>query len=290
MWGQSQEPDPKHQACGVRVRNLTPSPILDRSVDILSRQRSTRVEHAFCEAVDLSPAERSAYLDRTCSDAGDVRQEVERLLVAHDAAGEFLASLDTAAAAALLSKPTTPDDAPEAIGAYRIVRRLGGGGMGVVYLAHDPKLERPVALKIVRRDLGLGDTPAAALLREARAASALDHPNIAPIYEVGETLDRRIFIAMAYCEGESLADVIARGPMAPRDAAEIARQIADALAAAHKRGIVHRDVKPANVMISDGGRARLVDFGIAHVSGTERGTQNPTAGTPAYMSPEQASG
>src|SRR5690606_15292501 len=112
----------------------------------------------------------------------------------------------------------------------------------------------------------------------------------APIYEIGEADDGRLFIAMAYCEGESLAERIARGPLPPGEAASLARQVADALTAAHRQGIVHRDVKPANVIVSPDGRARLVDFGIASIAGREEPGAGAAAGTPAYMSPEQARG
>src|SRR5690606_29160054 len=141
--------------------------------------------------------------------------ELERLLAAHTASEGFLDSLDAVKASALLEAAPADEAAPSSIGPYRLVRRLGGGGMGIVHLAHDPRLERPVAVKLLRPHVGRGTAAQRRLRTEAQAASALDHPNIAPIYEIGEADDGRLFIAMAYCEGESLADRIARGPLPP---------------------------------------------------------------------------
>jgi len=259
-------------------------------MDVASRERWPRVETLFAAAVELGAEGREAYLEQTCSGDRELRRELERLLAAHDAADGFLVALDTAAAGALLGAAPDEDPQPARIGAYEIVRRLGSGGMGIVYLAHDPRLDRPVALKILRSRDGAQTLPSRHLINEARAASALDHPHIAPVYEIGETADGPVFIAMAYCEGESLTELIARQPLAPELAAELARQVADALGAAHQRGIVHRDVKPANIIISEHRRARLVDFGIAKVAGRERGTGGAIPGTLAYMSPEQSLG
>jgi serine/threonine protein kinase len=174
---------------------------------------------------------------------------------------------------------------------YRILERLGGGGMGVVYKAVDLKLDRPVALKFLASQRGAAEEHKRRFLREARTASALDHPNICTIYEVDETADGALFIAMALCEGETLRDRIARGPLPLAEAVAIAGQIAAGLGRAHERGIVHRDVKPANVMVAPGGGVKLVDFGIAKLADQSRLTRAGAAvGTAGYMSPEQLRG
>ena len=174
---------------------------------------------------------------------------------------------------------------------YRILDRLGGGGMGVVYKAVDFKLDRPVALKFLSSQRGAAEEHKRRFIREAKAASALDHPNICTVYEIDETPDGALFIAMALCEGETLRDRIARGPLPVGEAVGIAEQIAAGLARAHGRGIVHRDVKPANVIVAPDGRVKLVDFGIAKLSDQSRLTRAGTAvGTAGYMSPEQLHG
>ncbi len=174
---------------------------------------------------------------------------------------------------------------------YRILERLGGGGMGVVYRAVDLKLDRPVALKFLSSQRGAAEEHKRRFIREAKAASALDHPNICTVYEIDETPDGALFIAMALCEGETLRDRIARGPLPVGEAVGIAEQIAAGLARAHGRGIVHRDVKPANVIVAPDGRVKLVDFGIAKLADQSRLTRaGTTVGTAGYMSPEQLHG
>jgi serine/threonine protein kinase/Tol biopolymer transport system component len=174
---------------------------------------------------------------------------------------------------------------------YRILDRLGGGGMGVVYKAVDLKLDRPVALKFLAGQRGASEESKQRFIREARAASALDHPNICTIYEIDETGDGALFIAMALCEGETLRDRIERGPLPLAEAVGIAEQIAAGLARAHEKGIVHRDVKPANIMVAPDGRVKIVDFGIAKLADQSRITRAGAAvGTTAYMSPEQFHG
>lgn len=173
---------------------------------------------------------------------------------------------------------------------YRIVEQLGAGGMGVVYRAEDLTLGRPVALKFLPEAAQVESEDRSRLIHEARAAAALLHPNICPIYDVGEA-DGQAFIAMAYLEGETLKSRLGRGPLLLGEALAIARQVGEALAAAHAKGIVHRDVKPANVMLTGDGRAVLMDFGLAKVTGATRLTRTGTTlGTAAYMSPEQVQG
>jgi eukaryotic-like serine/threonine-protein kinase len=176
---------------------------------------------------------------------------------------------------------------------YRIISHIGAGGMGTVYLAEDTDLRRRVALKFLPSDKASNFEAAARLLREARAASALDHPHIATIYEIGQYAGQP-FIAMAYYEGQTLAARLAHGPMAMAEVARIVAQMADALAVAHAAGIVHRDLKPSNVMLTTMGQVKVLDFGLAKVETGETGTQltdvGSTVGTAAYMSPEQASG
>jgi len=163
--------------------------------------------------------------------------------------------------------------------------------MGVVYKAQDLTLDRPVALKFLPPDLTRDPEARQRFTLEAKAASALDHPNICAIHELGETEEGQIFIAMTCYEGETLQQKIARGPLGGEDAVNVALQIASALAEAHKAGIVHRDVKPANVIMTRDGTAKIIDFGLAKLAGRARLTRTgSTMGTAAYMSPEQARG
>ena len=172
---------------------------------------------------------------------------------------------------------------------YRILRRLGEGGMGVVYEAEDTKLERIVALKFLPRELTLLEDSKERFVREARAASRLDHPNVCTVHEIDETQDGQLFICMARCGGESLAARLQRGAMPLAEAIVVGLQIGRGLAQAHEQGIVHRDIKPANIMITERNEVKILDFGIAKQLGHPRLTQTGRAvGTPAYMSPEQA--
>jgi eukaryotic-like serine/threonine-protein kinase len=175
----------------------------------------------------------------------------------------------------------------ETISHYRIVAELGAGGMGVVYKAEDLKLGRFVALKFLSPQFMRDPDAKRRLFSEARAASVLDHPNVCPIYDIEETPDGRVFLSMAYCEGETLKQRLERGPIPPVEAARIAIDIGRGLAKAHQAGIIHRDVKPGNIMLLEGGTARLLDFGIARLSRDDITQSGTTLGTIAYMSPEQ---
>ena len=169
---------------------------------------------------------------------------------------------------------------PDTIGRYRILRQLGAGGMGEVYLGEDPALNRLVAIKILRAESGTDRTADARLVQEARAAATLDHANVCAIYEVGEDAGQH-FIAMQYVEGETLADRLARGHLPVADALRIAEQVADALAEAHAHGIVHRDIKPGNIMLSARGPAKVLDFGLAKRLDRSRPVGHPRGYDPA---------
>ena len=176
-------------------------------------------------------------------------------------------------------------------GPYRIVSQLGQGGMGVVYQAHDPRLDRHVAIKLLPPNLTRDEIAKQRFLQEAKAASALDHPNICTIFEINETGDGQLYLVMARYEGETLKERISKGSLDLNDAIDIATQVGNGLAKAHAAGIVHRDIKPANLMVTADGTVKILDFGLAKLTGTEGVTQTgTTVGTVAYMSPEQAKG
>ncbi|RJR31523.1 MAG: serine/threonine protein kinase, partial [Candidatus Latescibacterota bacterium] len=174
---------------------------------------------------------------------------------------------------------------------YKIVERIGAGGMGVVYKAEDTKLGRTVALKFLPPELTRDGKAKARFIQEARAASAMDHSNICTIFEIEETDDERIFISMAYYHGKTLKEKIAEGPVDPAEIAAIGAQIAQGLATAHANGIVHRDIKPGNIFFMTDGLVKIVDFGLAKLAGQLKLTSTGrTMGTVSYMSPEQCSG
>jgi serine/threonine protein kinase len=201
----------------------------------------------------------------------------------------------------------------QSISHFRILDKLGAGGMGEVYLAEDTNLDHWVALKVLPAHALASDDDRALFYREARAAAALNHAHIAHVYEIDEAplstdsgvptvggtssgaagglTDSRPFIAMEYVEGESLADHIARGPLPLNDIVRIGGQITSGLAAAHEKNIVHRDIKPGNVMLTTTSEAKILDFGLAKTAASTKLTQmGSTVGTFAYMSPEQARG
>jgi len=176
---------------------------------------------------------------------------------------------------------------------YRILDEIGRGGMGVVYRAEDTKLQRTVALKFLPPELTSDNEAKQRLLREARVASGLDHPNLCSIHEIDESPDGQLFVAMAFYEGETLKKRMARGAIPLTEALDIAIQVAQGLRKAHEAGIVHRDIKPANVFITTDGIVKILDFGvaIAKLSGQTRLTRTGTTpGTIAYVSPEQIKG
>ena len=180
----------------------------------------------------------------------------------------------------------------QTISHYLITEKLGEGGMGVVYKAQDTKLGRPVALKFLAPHLLRDEEARKRFHREAKAAAKLDHPNICTVYEIDE-VDGKTFIVMAFLEGRPLSKKIAEGPLKLNEALSVAGQIAEGLEAAHENGVVHRDIKPDNIMLLKGSRGlvKIMDFGLAQLAGSSKLTRGgSTLGTMSYMSPEQAQG
>jgi serine/threonine protein kinase len=188
--------------------------------------------------------------------------------------------------------PPAAGGLPEQFGRYRIIRKLGKGGMGTVYLAHDTQFDRPVALKVPHFGPDDGPEVVERFYREARAAAVMHHPNFCPVYDVG-AIDGTPYLTMAYLEGRSLAEVVRDGPLPPDRAAALTRTLAAALDAAHRRGVIHRDLKPSNVLLTESGEPVVLDFGLARRTGRGdvRLTQTgAVVGTPAYVAPEQLAG
>ena len=254
------------------------------------------IDDIFAAALDLEPAARAPFLSQACGSDEELRREVESLL-AHDEPESLVGGQVIEEATRLLVNTSAEDLPPEYIGPYRVSRSLGAGGMGHVYLAHDLRLNRPVAVKLLSQYDVAKEERIQRFRREALAASALNHPNILTIYEIGET-DGQNFIATEFVDGQTLLDLIKSGPVSAATATDIAIQIASALSAAHAAGIVHRDIKPANIMVRADGLLKVLDFGIAKYSQPDdprqaKESQVETAigtviGTAAYMSPEQA--
>ncbi len=247
----------------------------------MSDNRRQRIEEIFHQAAELAPEARSAFLDEVCAGDESLRQEVHSLL-AHATEGE--------------TATIVADLAGRTIGAYQVLGRIGQGGMGVVYKARDTELDRTVAIKVLPADC-LGDPDRKRrFIQEAKAASALNHPNIVTIHAITHEGGAEC-IVMEYVTGQTLAEAIPKKGMPLQEALRIAIEIADAMAAAHTAGIVHRDLKPSNIMVTEQGRVKVLDFGLAKLLESTASPQAPAGteagkvvGTAAYMSPEQAQG
>ena len=176
----------------------------------------------------------------------------------------------------------------QTISHYKIIEKLGEGGMGVVYKAQDTKLDRPVALKFLPQHMTSDAVEKERFVHEARAASALNHPNITTIYEIDE-VEGTMFIAMEYCEGRTLRQIVESEQLSIKKVLEIGIQVCEGLALAHEKGIVHRDIKSDNIMLTPRNQAKIMDFGLAKLKGASKLTRTgSTLGTASYMSPEQA--
>jgi serine/threonine protein kinase len=243
------------------------------------------------QALAMPVSERSDFLDGACAHDSALRMEAASLLAAFESSRIDLDELAEQVIAPLLPGAVEDDIViGERLAQYEIVERVGVGGMGVVYRALDLRLDRAVALKFLPPAAAASPEARARLLVEARALSALDHPNIGVVHEVAETPSGQSFIALGWYDGETLRNRLRRGPLDVADAVAIAHQIAAALEAAHQAGIIHRDVKPSNILITTQGVPKLLDFGIAKTTGAEPTREGRTYGTVAYMSPEQTYG
>lgn len=250
----------------------------DRSSEGGSSERRDRAALLYEEARYVPAGERSRFIACACGDDTALRAELEGLLVDADAAEGFFERL----AGVVPGKAVIADR-------YQVLGCIGAGGMGAVYRAWDLRLQRDVALKFLSSDFTAAPDAEAAVLREARAAASVEHPNICTVHDASSG-DGRPFISMAYYDGETLKQRLRRAPMPLYQAVSVALQLSRALAAAHARGIMHGDVKPGNVMLVAIGPVKLLDFGIARLPDATFAGPSVTPGTLAYMAPEQARG
>ena len=263
----------------------------------MSSEKWERTKELLEQALRLAPKERQPFLAAACGDDAELRREVESLLASHEEAGsEFM----DAAAPEILNLVSTAGLTPGTkIRQYEIIGQLGAGGMGEVYHARDTNLHRDVAIKILPAAFSADRDRLARFEREAQSASALNHPNIVTIYELGQEGSSH-YIAMELVKGKTLRELLVSGMLPIRKAIEIAVQVAEGLAKAHEAGVTHRDLKPENLMVTQEGFAKILDFGLAKLELKEEARENLTTtslttsglilGTVGYMSPEQAAG
>ncbi len=260
-----------------------------------------RIDEVFQAAVALEPSERSAFLQKACGADQIVHGRVSAMLASDDSGWDLIEHPALEVGAPVLASDRLQLTAEQQIGHYQIIHLIGRGGMGEVYLARDKRLNRKIALKLLPAGYLQQPERLRRFEQEAQAASALNHPNILTIYEIGQ-IDDQQFIATEFVEGETLRERLKRSRLSSEDAMDIAMQIGGALAAAHSAGIIHRDIKPENIMLRPDGYVKVVDFGLAKLTETAEPRMKPedvtdagissglVMGTIKYMSPEQAQG
>ena len=262
-----------------------------------------QVKELFNAALEQEPGERAAFLDQACKGQDSLRREVEKLIRSHEQEGSFIDAPAYEVAGGLLADDNGESLVGQQINHYKILAELGAGGMGEVYLAQDTKLGRKVALKLLPASFTNDADRLHRFQQEARTASALNHPNIVTIYEIGEEGGKQ-YIATELIEGQTLRERLASGPLELGESLDIIMQAASALTAAHEAGIIHRDIKPENIMLRRDGYVKVLDFGLAKLAERKaaplassaptrvHGNTSPgmVMGTVNYMSPEQARG
>jgi serine/threonine protein kinase len=267
----------------------------------MNPERWREIDDIFQRALEREPAERADFLAEACAGDAELRAEVEALLSADESVGDFISAPAARLAASVIAERRIAAMTGRRVSHYEIVSPLGAGGMGEVYLAADTRTGRRVALKLLPEYFNDDPERVRRFQQEARAVLALNHPNIVTIYEIGQEGGAQ-FIASEFINGATLRERMDDAPMSLNDALDVATQIADALDEAHRGGVVHRDIKPENVMLRPDGYVKVLDFGIAKLTGqseadapmpTRVGTETHPGmvlGTLRYMSPEQARG
>ena len=263
-----------------------------------------RVREIFDSALARQPQERRKFVNEVCGDDKTLLAEVESLLSSHDSAESFMETPAVAKVADVIEGKPRKLETGKCLGHYEIITQIGEGGMGEVYLAKDKKLDRKVAVKILNEEFSQDESNLKRFVSEAKAASALNHPNILTIYEFGEAEDMR-FIVSEYIEGKTLREIVRESKLRLPQILDISIQITGALASAHKAHLVHRDIKPENIMVRPDGYVKVLDFGLAKLVEQKNKSilslEDPTVrqdltakgvilGTVKYMSPEQAKG
>jgi serine/threonine-protein kinase len=274
----------------------------------MDRERWQRVERLYHSALERQPSDRAVFLEQACEHDEELRLEVQSLMAFQERATDFIESPALEEVAKLVTKEEIEKNSPRSllpgttISHYRIEEKIGAGGMGEVYRAHDPRLGRDVAIKILPEAFAADADRLRRFEQEARAAAALNHPNIVAIYDVGTWADATPYVVSELLEGETLRGCLQRAPLSVRKAMEVGAQIAQGLAAAHDKGIIHRDLKPENLWLTKDGHAKILDFGLAKLMPEEQRraemaaatvtetTSTKIMGTLGYMSPEQVRG
>ena len=262
----------------------------------MNPERWHRLSDLFHRALQREPGHRKAFLDDACRDDPSIRSEVVSLLAFHEQSSQGVDTPTHLVAAGSSAESAGGSLVGHTLNQYSVTRKLGEGGMGVVYLADDTRLGRPVALKALARQFTRNSERRERLRREARAAAGLSHPGIATVYAL-EELDDDLYIVSEYVPGKTLRDELSQGPLAVSTLLTTGVEIGRALAAAHDQGVVHRDLKPENVIRTSAGGIKVLDFGLARIGSPRNDASNTRLtepgtilGTPGYISPEQLRG